>query len=240
MKSQSATLLSFCTYSRESKLKLNNGITLWSKGTGRVSEIEGEKRGRRGEILSSPEDVQGFYSTALKTRTTAINDFVTGFHKRKKKRRKESQNLQQEALRRKRIELRKKRKQEREYVLYGGPPPGQDGENNENGEVKEAEEDKEDEEEEEDDDEHLTSVSGTKVYDTGSVKVLVTTSEISREDDSLKGAEIPKLPPGPEKKHNLPVIKKKQFKKVEKRRSRPKTQTKRDKRKGKNKVEKRH
>lgn len=61
------------------------------------------------------------------------------------------------------ISLCCQRKQEREYVLYGGPPPGQDGENNENGEVKEAEEDKEDEEEEEDDDEHLTSVSGTYI-----------------------------------------------------------------------------
>ncbi|KAI3498847.1 hypothetical protein L1887_34633 [Cichorium endivia] len=200
-----------------------------------------------GDALRSQQVVQAHHikKRALKNKALSVSfnekdlsDFVTGFHKRKKKRRKEAQNLQQEALRRKRIELRKKRKQEREYVLYGGPPPGQDAENNENGEVKEVEEDKEDEEEEEDD-EHLTSVSGTKVYDTGSVKVLVTTSEISREDDSLKGAEIPKLPPGPEKKHNLPV-KKKQFKKVEKRRSRPKTQTKRDKRKGKNKVEKRH
>ncbi|KAL7603812.1 ribosomal RNA-processing protein 17 [Lactuca sativa] len=170
-----------------------------------------------------------------------LSDFVTGFHKRKKKRRKEAQSQQQEALRRKRIELRKKRKLEREYVIYSGAPPGQDGEANENGEVKEAEADEEDEEED-DDDEHLTSVSGTKVYDTGSVKVMVTTSEISREDDALNGnlvaGEIPKLPLGSEKKVNLPVIKKKPMKRVEKKRSRPKTQTKRDKRKGK-KVEKR-
>ncbi|KAI3718830.1 hypothetical protein L6452_19714 [Arctium lappa] len=169
-----------------------------------------------------------------------LSDFVTGFHKRKKKRRKEAQNLQQEALRRKRIELRKKRKLEREYVLYGGAPPDRDAESNENDEVKDAE-GKEEEEEEEEEEEHLTSVSGTKVYDTGSVKVMVTTSEISREDDTLNGnpraAEIPKLTPGSEKKQNLPVIKKKPFKKVEKRRSRPKTQTKRDKRKGKNKSE---
>lgn len=74
------------------------------------------------------------------------------------------------------------------------------------------------------------------MYDTGNVKVMVTTSEISREDDT---AEIPKLPLGSEKKSNLQVIKKKPFKKVERRRSRPKTLTKRDKRKGKNKVEKR-
>lgn len=148
-----------------------------------------------------------------------LSDFVTGFHKRKKKRRKEAQSQQQEALRRKRIELRKKRKLEREYVIYSGAPPGQDGEANENGEVKEAEADEEDEEED-DDDEHLTSVSGTKVYDTGSVKVMVTTSEISREDDALNGnlvaGEIPKLPLGSEKKVNLPVIKKKPMKRVEK------------------------
>lgn len=84
---------------------------------------------------------------------------------------------------------------------------------------------------------HLTSIllsAGIKVYDTGNVKVMVTTSEISREDDS---AEKPKLTSGSEKKPSLRVIKKKPFKKVEKRRSRPKTLTKRDKRKGK-KVEK--
>ncbi|KAI3818758.1 hypothetical protein L1987_12575 [Smallanthus sonchifolius] len=164
-----------------------------------------------------------------------LSDFVTGFHKRKKKRRKEAQNQQQEALRRKRIELRKKRKLDREYVLFGGAPPDPDGEPNENDEVDDVEEDERDSDD--GDDEHLTSISGTKVYDTGNVKVMVTTSEISREDDF---AEIPKLPLGSEKKPNLPVIKKKPFKKVEKRRSRPKTLTKRDKRKGKKKVEKRH
>ncbi|XP_076885033.1 uncharacterized protein LOC143534419 [Bidens hawaiensis] len=166
-----------------------------------------------------------------------LSDFVTGFHKRKKKRRKEAQNQQQEALRRKRIELRKKRKLDREYVLYGGAPPGQDGQPNENDEFNEEEEqDNIDDDNSDDNDDDPTSVSGTKVYDTGNVKVMVTTSEISREDDTV---EIPKLPLGSEKKSNLQVIKKKPFKKVERRRSRPKTLTKRDKRKGKNKVEKR-
>ncbi|KAK9065330.1 hypothetical protein SSX86_016713 [Deinandra increscens subsp. villosa] len=160
-----------------------------------------------------------------------LSDFVTGFHKRKKKRRKEAQNQQQEALRRKRIELRKKRKEDREFVLYGGAAPDSNGEPTEKNEVDEVEEDEQDS-----DDENLTSVSGTKVYDTGSIKVMVTTSEISREDET---AEIPKLTMGSEKKPNLPVIKKKPFKKVEKRRSRPKTLTKRDKRKSKNQVEKR-
>nr|XP_043623139.1 ribosomal RNA-processing protein 17 [Erigeron canadensis] len=156
-----------------------------------------------------------------------LSDYVTGFHKRKKKRRKEAQSQQQEALRRKRIELRKKRKLDREYVLYGGAAPDADGESN----VNDEEAEKDDEEDDDDDDEHLTSVSGTKVYDTGNVKVMVTTSEISREDDS---AELPKLPLGPEKKPIPQVIKKKPIKKVEKKRSRPKTLTKRDKRKGKN------
>ncbi|KAI7745364.1 hypothetical protein M8C21_000161 [Ambrosia artemisiifolia] len=166
-----------------------------------------------------------------------LSDFVTGFHKRKKKRRKEAQNQQQEALRRKRIELRKKRKQDREYVLYGGAPPDPEGESN-NNEAEEDNNDDDDDDDEEDEveEENPTSVSGTKVYDTGNVKVLVTTSEISREDDVV---EIPKLPLGSEKKSNLPVIKKKPLKKVERRRSRPKTLTKRDKRKGKTKVEKR-
>ncbi|XP_071690048.1 uncharacterized protein [Rutidosis leptorrhynchoides] len=162
-----------------------------------------------------------------------LSDFVTGFHKRKKKRRKEAQSQQQEALRRKRIELRKKRKLDREFVLYGGAPPDANEESNPNGEVKEDEVGEEDDDDS--DDENVTSISGTKVYDTGKVKVMVTTSEISREDDSVK---IPKLPPGSEKNSNLQVIKKKPFKKVEKRKSRPKAQTKRDKRKGK-KVEKR-
>ncbi|XP_076925551.1 uncharacterized protein LOC143588434 [Bidens hawaiensis] len=165
-----------------------------------------------------------------------LSDFVTGFHKRKKKRRKEAQNLQQEALRRKRIELRKKRKLDREFVLYGGAPPGQDGQSNENDEVNEEEDDEQDNIDDDNSDDDPTSVSGTKVYDTGNVKVMVTTSEISREDNP---AEVPKLPLGSEKKSNLQVIKKKPFKKVERRRSRPKTLTKRDKRKGKNKVEKR-
>ncbi|KAL4585526.1 hypothetical protein LXL04_010148 [Taraxacum kok-saghyz] len=195
-----------------------------------------------GDDLQSQVQAQHIKKRALKNKALSISfnekdlsDFVTGFHKRKKKRRKEAQNLQQEALRRKRIELRKKRKLDREFVLYGGAPPGQDAEGNENGEVKQDNEDDEEEEEEEDDDENITSVSGTKVYDTGNVKVLVTTSEISREDDT----EIPKLPLGSEKKANVPVIKKKPFKKVEKRRSRPKTQTKRDKRKAKTQTEKR-
>ncbi|KAD7117232.1 hypothetical protein R6Q59_006190 [Mikania micrantha] len=202
-------------------------------------EVEGD------DVQSQQHVVQAHHikKRALKNKALSVSfnekdlsDFVTGFHKRKKKRRKEAQNQQQEALRRKRIELRKKRKLDREYVLYGGAPPDQNGEPNENDDVNEAEEDEEDNEAD-DDDEHLTSVSGTKVYDTGNIKVMVTTSEISREDDS---AEIPKMTLGSEKKQNLPVVKKKPFKKVEKRRSRPKTLTKRDKRKGKKKVEKRH
>ncbi|KAJ0668596.1 hypothetical protein HanPI659440_Chr17g0691211 [Helianthus annuus] len=134
---------------------------------------------------------------------------------------------------------RLKRKLDREYVLYGGAAPDPEGESNKNDEVEDDEQDNNNDDDDDDDEEeeNPTSVSGTKVYDTGNVKVMVTTSEISREDDF---AEVPKLILGSEKKPNLPVIKKKPLKKVERRRSRPKAQTKRDKRKGKTKVEKRH
>ncbi|KVH96913.1 Nucleolar protein 12, partial [Cynara cardunculus var. scolymus] len=196
------------------------GFAICSPPAGRAMEVEGD------ESQQHVVQARHIKKRALKNKALSVSfsekdlsDFVTGFHKRKKKRRKEAQNQQQEALRRK-------------------PAPNPDAESNENDEVKEAEGKEEEVEEEE---EHLTSVSGTQVYETGSVKVMVTTSEISREDDSLNGnlraAEIPKLTPASEKKLNLPVIKKKPFKKVEKRRSRPKTQTKRDKRKGKNKNE---
>ncbi|XP_010492546.1 PREDICTED: ribosomal RNA-processing protein 17-like [Camelina sativa] len=101
-----------------------------------------------------------------------LTDFVTGFHKRKKKRRKEAQKQQEEAMRRKRIEARKKRKLE-ELMVSG------QGQDNENGEAKDGEEeDAEDEESEPD-----ASASGTTMYDTGELKITVTTSEISREEE---------------------------------------------------------
>ncbi|XP_010476032.1 PREDICTED: ribosomal RNA-processing protein 17 [Camelina sativa] len=102
-----------------------------------------------------------------------LKDFVTGFHKRKKKRRKEAQKQQEEAMRRKRIEARKKRKLE-ELMVSG------QGEDNENGEAEDDEEDAEDEESEPD---ASASASGTTMYDTGELKVTVTTSEISCEEE---------------------------------------------------------
>ncbi|MFS8012151.1 putative nucleolar protein [Helianthus anomalus] len=161
------------------------------------------------DVQSQRHGVQAHHikKRALKNKALSISldgkglrDFVTGFHKRKKKRRKEAQNQQQEALRRKRIELRKKRKLDREYALYGGAPPDPEGESNKNDEVEDDEQDNNNDEEEE----NPTSVSGTKVYDTGNGKVMVTTSEISREDDFV---EVPRLTLGSEKKPNLPGTK---------------------------------
>lgn len=81
------------------------------------------------------------------------------------------------------------------------------------------------------------------MYDTGEVKVMVTTSEISREEElpsEKSEAVVPRSIEGSkEKQHNIPVVKKKAFKRVEKRRSRPKPQSKRDKRKGKKKTTRR-
>jgi ribosomal RNA-processing protein 17 len=73
-------------------------------------------------------------------------------------------------------------------------------------------------------------------YDDGSMKVTVTTSEISREEEIVPSdkteAAVPRST-GADKKHNVPVIKKKAFKRVAKSKSRPKPQNKRDKKKGK-------
>lgn len=75
------------------------------------------------------------------------------------------------------------------------------------------------------------------VYDNDDVQVVVTTSEISREDvfpadTSEVGRAVPTQ--GSEKsKLKAPVSKKKQLKKAPRKRSHPKPQSKRDKRKGK-------
>ncbi|KAF3972335.1 hypothetical protein ACB098_05G199100 [Castanea mollissima] len=160
-----------------------------------------------------------------------LRDYVTGFHKRKKKRRKEANKQQEEAQRRKRIELRKKRKLEKEMVLYGGAPPANDSVPDEN-----EEDDEEDEETE-----LIASVSGMTTYDNGNMKVTVTTCEISREEETLPSdkteAAVPR-PAGADKKHTVPVTKKKAFKRVARTKSRSKPQNKRDKKKGKNKNKK--
>ncbi|XP_057471302.1 LOW QUALITY PROTEIN: ribosomal RNA-processing protein 17 [Actinidia eriantha] len=162
-----------------------------------------------------------------------LQDYVTGFHKRKKKRRKEAQLQLQEVQRRKRIEGRKKRKLEREFALYGGAPaeasagPDEDGDNSEH--------------DEESDPVPSISVEGTTMYDNGDVQFTVKTSEISREEEEKspsKGpqAAAPKLIGGDVKKHSVPVNKKKPFKRVANNRSRRKPQNKR----GKNKEKKRN
>ncbi|KAM7525135.1 hypothetical protein LguiA_015037 [Lonicera macranthoides] len=159
-----------------------------------------------------------------------LKDYVTGFHKRKKKRRKEAQQQVQESDRRKRIELRKKRKLEREFAIHGGAPTDKSAKPDEAGEDNEQEEETE----------PIASVSGTTMYDNGDVKVMVTTSAITHEEDLAakpKAGVVPKFIEGgpPEKKkNNVPVTKKKPFKRVAKKRSRPKPQSKREKRKVKN------
>ena len=83
---------------------------------------------------------------------------------------------------------------------------------------------------------------GQTTYDNGGVKVTVTTTAISHEEECLTEklpAAAPKFVAGSEKKHNnLPVSKKKPFKKIAKKRSRPKPQNKRDRKKGKKKNKK--
>ncbi|XP_021726346.1 ankyrin repeat and KH domain-containing protein 1-like [Chenopodium quinoa] len=156
-----------------------------------------------------------------------LRDYVGGFHKRKKKRRKEALKQQGEAERRKRLEDRKKRRKEKEYVLYGGAPP-EDG-------AKPVDEDQEQNDEIELN--PLASVEGTTSYENGDIMVTVTTSEIGLEESPTEKS-APLLPlPGSTgeavKKQNIPVSKKKAFKKSTKGRSRTKLVSKRERRKGK-------
>ncbi|RVX08416.1 hypothetical protein CK203_014261 [Vitis vinifera] len=87
-------------------------------------------------------------------------------------------------------------------------------------------------------------MKGTTMYDNGDTKVIVTTSEISREEENhltekTQGAAPPAIV-GSKKKHNVPVSKKKAFKRVVRHRSQPKLQRKRDKKKGGKKNKKIH
>ncbi|GKV45911.1 hypothetical protein SLEP1_g52937 [Rubroshorea leprosula] len=163
-----------------------------------------------------------------------LKDFVSGFHKRKKKRRKEAQKKQEEALRRKRIEERKKRKLERELALYGAAPLRTGSELDES-----------DGDHEEDKGELIASIAGTTTYNNSNMTITVTTSDISREEETLAGENIRPTIPMPKlaeanKKHNLPVSRNKSFKKVAKHKTRPKPLKKRDKKKGKKKNRKAH
>ncbi|WVZ56950.1 hypothetical protein U9M48_007410 [Paspalum notatum var. saurae] len=115
----------------------------------------------------------------------ALKDFVTGFHKRKKKRRKEAQRILQEKERIKKIQARKRmtmvvvlRKEEKEIALYGRvlSSDNNDGaglENDEDigndGEVMENDE----------------SLSEVKTYEDDGTRIIVTTSEITGEDDDI-------------------------------------------------------
>lgn len=162
-----------------------------------------------------------------------LRDFVSGFHKRKKKRRKEALRKQEEAERRRRLEKRKRARLEKEYALYGGAPPASDTE-------LDGEDQKHD-----DESELNPSVSGTATYENGDVMVTVTTSEITPEEiehtREKSAVPLPQLSiGGAGKKHNIPVSKKKPFKKATKGKSRPKLHTKRDRRKGKKNNKKRH
>ncbi|KAL3820582.1 hypothetical protein ACJIZ3_006487 [Penstemon smallii] len=172
---------------------------------------------------------------ALKNKSLAVSfnekdlcDYVTGFHKRKKKRRKEALQQKEESDRRKRIELRKKRKLERESVYGIAPPDSAPDAAAESGEEHEDDEDIE----------PMPSVSGTMTYDNGDVQVLVTTSEIAREEETPIERLEPQSVEGFEKaKPKIPVIKKKPVNNPKKR-SRAKPQSKRDKKKGKKKNKK--
>ncbi|XP_031395429.1 ribosomal RNA-processing protein 17 [Punica granatum] len=166
-----------------------------------------------------------------------LRDYVSGFHKRKKKRRKEAQKKQEEALRRKRIGERKKRKLEKELALFGGAPPP------ENTEPDEDDADDFHETDEEIEPHELTS--GMMIYDNGHMKVTVTTSDISREDESISAehnaqAMLQNRPSGMAKTNSLSVSKKKSFKRVAKQKPRRSSHKKRDRNKGKKKHKKKH
>ncbi|WRX27595.1 Nucleolar protein 12 - like 1 [Theobroma cacao] len=154
---------------------------------------------------------------ALKNKALAVSfnekdlrDYVTGFHKRKKKRRKEAQKKQEEAERRKRIEQRKKRKLEKEFALYVGAPPSTASGPDESDENNEEDEGSE------------------------------PTASVSENFTSVKThtAMHRSVGDGVDRKHNLPVSKRKPLKKVARHRSRP--PTKRDRNKGKKENKKMH
>ncbi|XP_043708306.1 ribosomal RNA-processing protein 17 [Telopea speciosissima] len=187
-------------------------------------EVEGASLAISDKIPRSK--AQHIKKRALRNKTLSITfddkdlrDYVGGFHKRKKKRRKEAQRNLQEKERLKRIGARKQRKLEKERVLNGGVQPSSDIGPDESGDGNEQEEETE-----------LTaSVSGTKSYSSGDMKITVTTSEISHEfNESLreKTQVIPRTSTEGEKKHNIPV-QKKTFKKFSKHKTPRKPQKKR-------------
>ncbi|XP_023003425.1 ribosomal RNA-processing protein 17 [Cucurbita maxima] len=159
-----------------------------------------------------------------------LRDYVTGFHKRKKKRRKEAEKQQEEAKRRKRIEERKKRKIEKDLVLHGGVLPADRPVDEQNDDLKDGDEDEEEK--------PLAPISETTTYDSGNIKVTVTTSEVRREEE-IDPIDKPQASTSQllakDKKHSLPITKKKPFKKVARKKSRSKSRSKTDKKKGRKK-----
>lgn len=80
------------------------------------------------------------------------------------------------------------------------------------------------------------------MYDNGDMKVTVTTSDLSPEEENFLDEKRPAAVPrsiAVDKKHNIPVNKSKSFKKAAKHKSWSKPQNKRNKRKGKKKNQKR-
>ncbi|XAR59113.1 hypothetical protein NMG60_11014767 [Bertholletia excelsa] len=80
---------------------------------------------------------------------------------------------------------------------------------------------------------------GTTTYDGGDVKVTVITSEISREEEipsaKLQGAPLPSVGEDVKRHRNVPLHKKKPFKKVAKNKAWKKSHNKKDRSKGKKK-----
>lgn len=84
--------------------------------------------------------------------------------------------------------------------------------------------------------------AGTSTYDNGDLKVTVTTSEISREDEAFPIEKIGERAVAQsvtaQRKHNVPVTKKKPFKRVARSKLRPKSHNRKDKKKAKKKDKK--
>ncbi|CAN8294260.1 unnamed protein product [Cochlearia groenlandica] len=192
--------------------------------------------------LAPPTRARHIGKRSLKNKSVTVSfdekdlrDFVTGFHKRKKKRRKEAQKQQEECMRRKLVRsfvlfLISQRKLE-ELMVAGH---GEDSDDEEKAE--EEEKDAENEEEEEAELEDALTSGTTTMYDTGEMKVTVTTSEISREDDEpIRKEKTQSTEAGSTAKASakqpVPVRKTKPMKQSRRHKSSTKTMKKRDKKK---------
>lgn len=81
-------------------------------------------------------------------------------------------------------------------------------------------------------------VTETTTYDNDDLRVTVTTSEISPEDEDFPSEKtgegaVAAQPIATQRKHNAPVAKKRAFKRVGRNKSRPKSHNRKDKKKGK-------